>query len=41
MVVTRFGDLGLVLQCYKWAVQCSLKDGKHARQGEHRVSAEG
>ena len=40
-VVARFGDLSLVLWCYKRAVQHSLEDGKRAHQGEHRVGAEG
>ena len=39
-VVACFGDLCLVLWCYKRAVQHCLKYGERARQGEHRVGAE-
>ena len=36
-MVACFGDLRLVLQCYKLAVQHRLKDGKRAHQGEHQI----
>ena len=40
-VVACFSNLSLFLWCYEWAVQHSLEDSEHARQGEHRIGAEG